>query len=183
MLKGFFCAYDLSLRQIQQAIHRLGFVFAMLDNRLQWLPAVIAAVALILRTIDQELYHRFVGGEVSDLDVVDAVFNSTGAKTLQCENEGHWFEAVIIAAAWELTPPESYASAGESITTLLLQRYRDLVAVEESDNASRDPERKRAEKIIKIVELFEEKYYFYYRRNVRFKWLVQQIELLSQLVS
>ncbi len=149
---------------------------------MQWLPAVIAAVALILRTIDQELYHRFVGGEVSDLDVVDAVFNSTGAKTLQRENEGHWFEAVIIAAAWELTPPESYASAGESITTPLLQRYRDLVAVEESDNASRDPERKRAEKIIKIVELFEEKYYFYYRRNVGFKWSVQQIELLSQLV-
>ncbi len=180
LLKGFY-ASGLSLRQIQQAIHRLGLVFASLHSSLQWLPAVIAAVALILRTIDPDLYRRFVGGEVSDLDVVDAVF-STGAKTLQREDESHWFEAVIIAAAWELTPPESYASAGELITTPLLQRYRDLVAVEESDNALHDPERKRAEEIIKIVEHFEKKYDFYSRRNVGFKWSVQQIELLSQLV-
>ena len=129
LLKSFFRASDLSLRQIQQAIHRLGLVFASLHSSLQWLPAVMTGVALILRTIDPDLYHRFVGGEVSDLDVVDAVF-STGAKTLQREHESHLFEAAIIAAAWELTPPES--NAVESITTPLLRRYRDLVAVEES---------------------------------------------------
>ena len=177
LLKSFFRASDLSLRQIQQAIHRLGLVLALLRGGLQELLAEMTGVALILRTIDQDLYHRFVGGEVSDLDVVDAVFSSTRAKTLQREYESCLFEAAIIAAAWELTTPES--NAVESITTPLLRRYRDLVA----DNASHDPERKRAEEIIKIVEHFEEKYDFgvHFKRSVGFKWSVQQIELLSQL--
>ena len=181
LLKSFFRASDLSLRQIQQAIHRLGLVLASLHSGLRELRAVMTSVALILRTIDPELYRRFVGGEVSDLDVVDAVFR-TGAKTLQREHESHLFEAAIIAAAWELTTPES--NAVESITTPLLRRYRELVAVEESDNASRDPERMRAEKIIKIVEHFEEKYDIdvRYNRDVGFKQSVQRIELLSQLV-
>ena len=173
LLKGFFCASDLSLRQIQQAIHRLGLVFASLHSSLQWLPAVMTGVALILRTIDPDLYHRFVVGEVSD--VVDAVF-STGAKTLQREHESRLFEAAIIAAAWELTPPES--NAGESITTPLLRWYRELVA----DNASHDPERTRAEKIIEIIDGEFGKTYDFDIRSVGFKQSVQRIELLSQLV-
>ena len=69
LLQGFFRAPELSLRWIAQAIHRLGLVFATLRND-QRSFAITTAVALIFRTIDADLYHRFHRGEVSDLDVV-----------------------------------------------------------------------------------------------------------------
>ena len=50
--------------------------------------AITAAVALILRTIDADLYHRFHCGEASDLDVVDKMFASPGAITFKDEDVG-----------------------------------------------------------------------------------------------
>ena len=73
ILQHFFSAPDLSLRRIAQAIHRLGLVFASLRSDQQSLvPATI--VALIVRTIDSDLYHRFVRGEIADIEVFDTVF-------------------------------------------------------------------------------------------------------------
>ena len=98
LLKGFFRDPDLSLRRIAQAIHRLGLVFASLrSNQLSF--AITAAAVLILRTIDSNLYYRFVSGEVSDLEVVDTVFGRAGTRTLHQENEGYMFEATILLAA------------------------------------------------------------------------------------
>ena len=93
LLVAFFDAPDLGLRRIAQAIHRLGLVFASLrsDQRSFTLAAV---VALILRTVDSDLYHRFVRGEVSDLEVVDKMFNRPPEQEpLQQQHAGRLFEA------------------------------------------------------------------------------------------
>ena len=79
LLQGFFRSPDLSLRRIAQAIYRLGLVFASLRSD-QRSFALTAVVALIVRTIDSDLYHRFVRGEVSDLEVMDKVFDRSGPK-------------------------------------------------------------------------------------------------------
>ena len=45
----------------------------------------MAAVALIVRTIDSNLYQKFIHGEATDDEVVDMVFSRPGAKILrQC---------------------------------------------------------------------------------------------------
>ena len=98
LLQGFFQAPDLSLRRIAQAIHRLGLVLASLRSDQQSF-ALAAVVCLILRTIDPDLYHRFVRREVSDLEVVDKVFARLETRTLQRESAGYLFEAVLIMAA------------------------------------------------------------------------------------
>ena len=59
LLKGFFGAHDLSLRQVAQAIHRLGLVYASLHRKPRSF-AITAAVLLIVRTIDQDRYDKFV---------------------------------------------------------------------------------------------------------------------------
>ena len=89
-LLGFFDEPDLSLRRIAQAIHRLGLVFASLRSDRTSL-ALVTVVALIIRTIDSDLYYRFVRGEVSDLDVSDMVFDRPGGRALQ-EKYGDYFE-------------------------------------------------------------------------------------------
>ena len=100
LLQAFFIAPDLSFRRVAQAIHHLGLVLATLGSD-QRSFLISTVVALILRTINIDLYFRFVAGEVSDLEVVDAVFNRPGARIPREKYESHLFEAVIIAATHE----------------------------------------------------------------------------------
>lgn len=100
MLQLFFGASDLSLRSVGQAIHRLGLLFASLRSD-QPEYALMTTVALILRTMDPDRYHRFTRGESSDLDVVNAIFGRPGLKSLQHEEWGIVFETAIVLAALE----------------------------------------------------------------------------------
>ncbi len=149
LLQGFFRVPDLSLRQIAQAIHRLGLVFASLRSN-QWSFATMTVVVLIVRTIDSTLYHQFVRGEATDLQVVEKVFGRDGIKTLQREREGRLFEAMIILGTQEnkFAPLRS----SEATRSPLWQRYQKLVATQESTPASRDPERNHAQNVINTVE-------------------------------
>ena len=123
MLGKFFSTTNLSLREIGQAIHRLGLIFASLPERkISFFTS--AVVVLILRTIDVDLYREFVHGEVSDLDVIESLFKSPKMKFLQQTQEGQLFEAVIIMADKEIAratdhPPEIF-----QYVTPLQQQYK-----------------------------------------------------------
>ncbi len=166
LLQGFFRAPDLSLRRIAQAIYRLGLVLASLGSNQQSF-ATRAVVALILRTIDADLYHRFHCGEASDLEVVDKVFTPSGAITLEEEEVRSFFEKTIILAARDVSGLTD---------SPLLQRYQKLVDAEESDPSSHNPDRKRGEKIIEWAEHIRQGGL---GRPIGFRHSVQRIELLS----
>ena len=124
MLRVFFGASDLSLRRIAQATHRLGLVFGSLrSDELAFTGA--AAVALILRTIDVDLYHRFTRGDVSDLEVIENVYDRLDARSIRSENEGELFEALVILAFKELT--SSRKTRWPDANSPLLQSYQELV--------------------------------------------------------
>lgn len=173
LLLAFFDAPDLSLRRIAQAIHRLRLVFAPLrgDQQSFALPAVVAQ---ILRTVDPGLYFRFIRGEASDLEVIDHVFSRPAANALQQQSEGYLFEATIIVAAHEIVLRDPYAE--EQFESPLLQQHKKLVQATNSDSASPNPERKRAERVIRRVQRLMQ------RLNTRefgFKHSVERLELLS----
>ena len=100
MLRNFLGASNLSLRNAGQAICRLGLLFASLRSD-QHDYALATTVALILRTIDPDLYHRFCRSEATDLDVVKTIFGRPSLKTLQHEEWGTVFESTIVLAALE----------------------------------------------------------------------------------
>lgn len=174
LLQKFFSSPDLSLRRIAQAIYRLGLVFGSLrhDQR-SFVPA--AVVALIVRTIDSDLYHRFVRGEVSDLEVVDTVFDRRGTKPLQRKHDRYLFEATIIVSAQEETLARLMPS--EPINSPLLRRYASLVEAKESGKASRDPDQEHARGVIGMVGQFRES--FFRSSGIGFRHSVQRLELLS----
>ena len=174
LLLGFFGTHDFSLRTIAQAIHRLGLVFASLrSDRKSFL--VTAVVALILRTANSNLYYRFIRGEASDLEVVDEVFNLPGIKSLQFEREGALFEAIIILAAQEETL--SSLNISDPLDSPLLQRYRKLADVQNTETTSLDQNQKHANKVIELVEDLGSKIYGGW--SLGFKSSVQRLELLS----
>ncbi len=100
MLSLFFGASDLSFRTVGQAIHRLGLLYASL-RRDQHDFGLATTVALILRTMDTKLCYRFVAAEVSDGNVVDAIFSRPSLKTLRYDDRNVTFEAAVILAGLE----------------------------------------------------------------------------------
>ena len=85
LLQEFFRASDLSLRKIAQAIQHLGLVFASLGSD-QRSFAVTTTVALILQTIEPDLFHQFRRSEISDLELVDRVFDRSELKAPQYQS-------------------------------------------------------------------------------------------------
>ena len=101
LLLAFSETFNLSLRQIQQAVHRVGLVFSSLsDNREPSFLATMAAV--LLRTIKPQIYHEFTHGRVSDLEVSQEVFAGSEGKKLQRSFAGQRFEAILILACREI---------------------------------------------------------------------------------
>ena len=193
MLLAFFGASDLSLRTIGQAIHRLGLLYASLQ-RDQHDYGLATTVALILRTLDQGLYDRFVNGEDSDLDVVDAVFGRPGLQDIRHEQLGAEFEALIVLAAQE-DEKISILSSSEPINSPLLGRYAQLRKKADPDlaplrinnqpqrtttgeTASKDPHRQHAEDVLHKVDEFR-KSFGITNSGIGFRNSVQRIELLS----
>ena len=122
MLLTFFSASDVSFRTVGQAIHRLGLLYASLRAD-QEDYGVATTVALILRTFDRKLYSRFVTGEISDLEVLEAFFNRPSLVPLRQEEWSIVFEATVILAALEEDIPNM--SPTDTVRSPLLDWYRD----------------------------------------------------------
>ena len=176
-LKRFFGSPDFGLRRIAKAIHHLGLVFASLPSNTRSF-AITAAVALIVRTVDSELYYKFVRGEATDLDVVGRVFErNAGLRELQEEHAGCMFETMIVLAAYEVS-----GDAGDSIDSPLLKRYRERVGDEASDPTAR----KHAQRVIASLESLTRGTPVdlgTIGRRFGFKHSVQRLELLSPVSS
>ena len=167
-LPKFFGSPDLDLRRIAQAVHHLGLVFASLRTD-QRSFALTAVVALIVRTIDPELYFRFTCGAATDLEVVDRVFaGNLGQQRLQLEHPGCMFEVMIASAAHEVS-----GRFNESIDSPLLARYEKLLDTETPDS----PARKHAAKVLELYRSLNAGF-----NPGRFGFLesVKRLELLSR---
>ena len=175
LLTCFFCTPDLSLRRVAQALHRLGVVFASLrDDKRSF--AIAAVVALIVRTVDPDLYQRFVRGEISDKEVVDAVLRVQGTVPFRRKLYRNVFEAYIIAGAHEkvLTNPVS----SESINSPLLSHYHKAMdEAKKSDNGSQDSNRDHARAVIDQFNDLDKR--IKWGGGIGFKDSVERLELLS----
>ena len=130
MLEKFFGASGLSLREIEKALRRLGWVLTAMTG-VERSFILVAVVLMILRTIDSELYARFTRGEARDLEVIEKTFNNPAFKAIREIHEGFIFERTIIAADLErqCLQLRSFAAADE-LDTPLLQRHGNITVGE-----------------------------------------------------
>ena len=118
LIQRFFGSSYLSIRQIAQAIHRLELVLMISDKVTDTFP-LATIVALIIRTIDTELYHQFINGNVSDHEIVENVYKSLGVDPLEeATRDCHLLFEETLARAWqEIT---------DGNTSELLQNHKKL---------------------------------------------------------
>ena len=95
LLKAFLSLPALSIRQIQQTLHHLGLVLASIDpNKTISYGAI--TVLTILKTIDPEIYQRFVQADITDKEVSEHLFNMPGLQSIKDTTYEALFEALMI---------------------------------------------------------------------------------------
>ena len=163
LLQSFFTAPNISLRQIGQAIHRLGLVAASLGNNEHL--AMVAGVALILRTLDSDLYRRFVQGAVADQDMVDAIFDRAGISKPKREDpsgrhKSSVMEAIIAMSYEEILSGNREPDYDQPINSPLIDRYRGLIDTSQTDDIRKNGHLYYAQRVTEMVD--------YFRRELRY---------------
>ena len=115
LLAKAFGSSTLSLRQVNQAIHRIGLVARSLRTVRAW---ITTSAAVVIRTIDIDLYRRFSDGALSDLDLVNAIHQKVNIRHAQ-------LEAIIIMAAKEIDCRNRNVVYEEANPTPLMAQYQE----------------------------------------------------------
>lgn len=137
LLEAFLSSPELSLRDVQQAVYRLGLVLALLPSDAAPL-ALHAVVAIVLRTADFAVYQRFVAGETTDKEVVDKVFGLQGTASLRSDGRGYdwWIESHIILGSIDMDVVlEARGQDLPELNSQLLKQYRQLLEAGQPDDA------------------------------------------------
>ena len=142
-LVRFFGTPAVDLRTLEQALRRFGLILAMRGGGTK-----TAVFALILRTLEPDLYYRFLQGTATDADVADALFGRVDQE-YRSSTEGQNLETEIILAAVEDDPP--LAIEDTSTSSQLLKHYQTLVDGEVPE-AAKSPERQHAHTIVRFVD-------------------------------
>ena len=176
MLVAFFGEMVVSLRTVARTIHHLGLIYgALVDNKI--VIGTTTAALIILRTLDRDLYYRFVDGVVSDAEVIDGVIKLLGSKVYtKHQNAIIAFEAWIISCQWGRDVQEDYA-LDRPVNTPLIQRYKELVAGDEPPDDPAKEKRIHAKHVLSLIDAIRTPGSSY--AGVEFTATVQRIELFS----
>ena len=131
-LKAFLGSSDRSLREIQQAAHRLALTMKLLPDGTSLLP-IAAVVGIALRTADFEVYQQFVNFEATDEAVADAVFGLRGTGPTRSKDLGAQIETHIIMM-FLARNQQDLGLAFADVDSPLLTRYRDVKNASPSDS-------------------------------------------------
>ena len=155
-------------------------MFASLsENKNNVYVVMAAAVAVILRTIDVDLYRRFISNEVSDLDVVEMIVDQPVRNIGSPES---WVKIVfasyvILAAIDNRTDDRGRFNSGEQYESPLASKYRGLTDQSQAGNDINSPEGLYARSVIRYVEDIRRATAQYER--IGFRDAVDRLELLS----
>ena len=110
-----------SLRDTEQATHRLNLILQLLDNVKPWMMFA-AVVGLILRAAEPEIYLRFLRNETSDEEILETLFANLPMKTPGLAQTKAKIEGAVVA----ITQPRSSGDTGmfAELTSPLIQRHR-----------------------------------------------------------
>ena len=177
LLLAFFRDHRFSLRQVGQAIHRLGLVFASLRSDRQSF-GLFAAVALIIRTIDESLFHRFFSGTISDLEAVKELGDRLTPVHDDAQHLRQLMEAVLIVGGNEIANPTS--PAHRQFISPLLDHYRSVAEKEVSEGEQSAAKQQHAQAVAAYVQRLTHDPS--HRGYIGFKHTVERIELFSSVL-
>ena len=175
ILLEFMNASTLSLRHIQQAAFRLGLALTSIESGVRRsFPAF--ALVYLLRTIDSDIYHKFIRSEITDKDVSEYMFSLPGISELKRTNMGVSFEAILILADEKFRKGETKIPPYSSSS--LFRHYRSIVAGNTESSL-----KSHAEFVLRDFERYNEEYSRVGANSyIGFRAAAKHIELLYDML-
>ena len=130
-LYKFFSNSDIDLRTIQQVLQRMGMVLAMLDGKRDSISESMVTVALILRTLENDLYRRFIEDKATDKEIADALFARV-EDNYRYSREGSELERNVITA-WMEQKNQQFLEEDQK-SPLVSQYIKSLKEISEAPN-------------------------------------------------
>lgn len=135
LLRSLFNISDISLRDVEQAMYRLGVLLNSLrEDQKSFLIGMVTA--LIIRTFTPNIYHQFLNGKVEDIEVIDTLFDAQGNKlTTSYSSDENLFHAISLLQVVVILATTSRETQGrnppshERRSSQLLDRYKNLISV------------------------------------------------------
>lgn len=124
LLGTFLSSPSLSIRQIQQALHHLGLALASLDSPSN-MPYAATAVLVILKTLDPATYRQFIQSNMTDKEVVHALFGLPEFRNLRFTTDGALLEALLIIGYGEFAMTQGRDPM--RATPSSLHHYRNII--------------------------------------------------------
>ena len=145
-----------SLRQVGQSIGRLGLVLASYEPKDEPRVGVGVGAALIIRTVDMEVYRRFVAGTASDREVIELVFERCEMTTAQKENHPRrmkyaTFEAIVVTAGEEIASG-GVVDSDQAMGSEIIGEYRRVASNGESNANRQQAALRYARNVVRIVD-------------------------------
>ena len=121
LLTSFLSDGQYSLRDSEQAIHRLGLILQLVDNVEPWMM-FSAVVGLILRAADPEVYLKLLRDETTDEEILGALFTNLPMETPSLAKSKAKIEGAVIAITKPRLPGDTGMFA--ELTSPLIQSHR-----------------------------------------------------------
>ena len=110
-----------SLRDAEQATHRLALILQLLDNVEPWMMFSIV-VGLILRAAEPESYLRFLRDEATDEEILETLFTNLPMETPDLAKTKAKIEGAVVAITKPRLPGDTGMFA--ELTSPLIQSHR-----------------------------------------------------------
>ncbi len=149
ILQEFFNSPQFTLRRVQHAIRRLAVVLSSVPTS-QFTNMDTLVVLLLVRTVLPDLYRRIVIGEATDEEAVNTLFNRPGFGNVRGVHVGSLARTVLIACV--LLSSQRQDGTIDMTKLPLLQRYRDVMQSEESEDQSNPDERRDAQVATQFID-------------------------------
>ncbi len=165
LLENFWGIDTLSLRNVKQAIHRLGLALTSLPSNQRSLATITVTALLIIRTINSDLYEKFIRNDgITDQDIIQEIFSHPELGKLRYYTfAGQIFEAMIIAIFIE-------REEGKQEKSNLLENYKNLLKTQEAGTLHTS-----YEQIVRFVSIWTAPLEI---EKINFNYCVACIELL-----
>ena len=122
---SFFSDAKYSLRDIEQATHRLGLILQLLDSVEPWM-LFSTVIGIILRAGDPDTYHKFLRNETTDKEVLETLFADLPMESSNLAEAKAKIEGAVIA----ITQPRMPGNTGMfvELRSPLIQGHRKTQA-------------------------------------------------------
>ncbi|MDE0218940.1 MAG: P-loop NTPase fold protein, partial [Spirochaetaceae bacterium] len=161
IIESFLVLPYFNFRQVGQSIGRLGLVLASYGPKDEPRVGLALGVALIIRTVDMDVYHRFVAGTASDREVIELVFERCEMTTAQKEDHQHRvqfaaFEAIVITAGEEIASGD-VIDYDQPMGSKIIGEYRRVASSEESNENRQQAASSYARIVVRMVDEYRGK--------------------------